>query len=228
MFNSDRPLNMQAGKSDYAINAGDGAAEGPAGHGRGEGPPPQALMSIGTYPWWWREGACRKPEDRFTGLSFVCSAVRPADVNDGLAHTSLIGEKYLDPGAAETGTDPGDNENYLAGFNNDSSRSTRHPPSPTGPVKSIPIASGARITRRWRWPTGTVRSALSPTPSRLRFTGRRDTAATDSEILQGPDRPTPATRRIGPRPFRAARPPSGSPALSWCGSPGTRSFRWSC
>jgi hypothetical protein len=143
MFNSDRPMNMQAGKSDYAINAGDGAAEGPAGHGRGEGPPPQALMSIGTYPWWWREGVSRRPEDHLSGLSFVCSAVRPADVTDGLAHTYLIGEKYLDPGAVDTGTDPGDNENYLAGFNNDSSRSTRRPPLLDQPGAAHPDRYGS-------------------------------------------------------------------------------------
>ena len=127
LTNGDLPVTMLVVRSDYAINAGDGVSEGPRGSGLGEGPPGGALRFVDAYPWWWRRHA-RRPQDHFTGLSFVCSRVRAVDVGDGLSKTYLLGEKYLNPDAAATGRDPGDNENYLAGFNNDTSRSTRVPP----------------------------------------------------------------------------------------------------
>ena len=128
MFNGDDPPSMLTGRSDFAINAGDGAPEGPLGRGRGEGPPVGALAFISQYPWWWKEANGQPPERLFSGISFVCSRIRARQVVDGLSRTYLVGEKYLNPHAAFSGTDRGDNENYLAGFNNDTSRSTLHPP----------------------------------------------------------------------------------------------------
>jgi prepilin-type N-terminal cleavage/methylation domain-containing protein/prepilin-type processing-associated H-X9-DG protein len=124
VFNSDIPSSMRVGRTDYAINAGDAAAEGPSGRGRGEGPPPGALGFIERYPWWWKKDGSQRPESLFSGVSFVRSRVRVSQITDGLSKTYLLGEKYLNPDATSTGTDRGDNENYLAGFNNDSSRST--------------------------------------------------------------------------------------------------------
>ncbi|MFM1904545.1 MAG: hypothetical protein RLZZ440_2445 [Planctomycetota bacterium] len=143
VFNSDIPSSTRVGRTDYAINAGDGAAEGPIGRGRGEGPPPGALGFIDRYPWWWRRDGSQRPESLFSGVSFVRSRVRVSQITDGMSKTYLVGEKYLNPDATATGTDRGDNENYLAGFNNDSSRSTMASPLQDRAGLSLPDRFGS-------------------------------------------------------------------------------------
>ncbi len=59
-----------------------------------------------------------------TGVSYVRSMIRPADVSDGLSSTYFAGEKYLNPDYYETGLDYGDNHPYCESHNNDTVRWT--------------------------------------------------------------------------------------------------------
>ncbi|MEZ6072104.1 MAG: DUF1559 domain-containing protein [Pirellulales bacterium] len=59
-----------------------------------------------------------------TGITFVRSDVRIAQVTDGTSNTYMIGEKYLNPDAYFTGQDPGDNHDMYIGHNNDVGRWT--------------------------------------------------------------------------------------------------------
>jgi prepilin-type N-terminal cleavage/methylation domain-containing protein len=67
-------------------------------------------------------GSCsscwRNPVD-FDGVCFQRSEVKASQVIDGLNHTILIGEKYLNPDSYYTGADPADNENMYVGYDND-------------------------------------------------------------------------------------------------------------
>ena len=57
-----------------------------------------------------------------TGISFLRSRIKMADISDGTSNTYLVGEKYLDPDYYETGQDDGDNEAHLHGL-----RQRQHP-----------------------------------------------------------------------------------------------------
>jgi hypothetical protein len=60
--------------------------------------------------------------EQYTGVCFQRSEINLKQVTDGSSQTYIIGEKYLDPQNYETGADPGDNENWGTGFNNDVNR----------------------------------------------------------------------------------------------------------
>jgi len=55
----------------------------------------------------------------YNGLLHQRSGVEPAHVRDGLSNTLLIGEKYLNPLAYETGLDNSDNESAYVGDDRD-------------------------------------------------------------------------------------------------------------
>jgi prepilin-type N-terminal cleavage/methylation domain-containing protein/prepilin-type processing-associated H-X9-DG protein len=59
-----------------------------------------------------------------TGVIYCGSMIRPVDVTDGTSNTYLIGEKYMNYDCYETGTDAADNEEAMAGDNQDISRWT--------------------------------------------------------------------------------------------------------
>jgi prepilin-type N-terminal cleavage/methylation domain-containing protein/prepilin-type processing-associated H-X9-DG protein len=59
-----------------------------------------------------------------TGVSYVGSLLKPADVTDGTSNTYLVGEKYINPDHYETGADAADNESALIGDNQDVTRWT--------------------------------------------------------------------------------------------------------
>jgi hypothetical protein len=114
------------GRGDYAGNAGDyaigGGATGPAG-----------FTSI--YKWLTVDSQGLLNPDinpdgtlYFTGISFERSEIGLKHIGDGTSRTYLYGEKYLDPTAYETGRDTGDNENWSAGHDNDTLRTTAFPP----------------------------------------------------------------------------------------------------
>jgi prepilin-type N-terminal cleavage/methylation domain-containing protein len=69
------------------------------------------------------------------GISYKRSAIQIKDIPDGLSHTYLVGEKYLNPDDYVTGLDWADNESLYAGFGNDTYRATgwEAPPNGTGP-----------------------------------------------------------------------------------------------
>jgi len=66
----------------------------------------------------------------YTGTIFQRSEVAIKNITDGTSNTYLIGEKYLNPVNYETGADPGDNENWGTGFNNDVNRCAAALPLP--------------------------------------------------------------------------------------------------
>ena len=103
-------LDLQSGvlKTDYAINVGD------TGPDQYPGPNTMQEVDNGTYKW--------PSSSVFTGVSFQRSQVTPPMITDGLSHTYLLGEKYLNPNNYIDGVDLGDNEAATQGFDNDMCR----------------------------------------------------------------------------------------------------------
>jgi prepilin-type N-terminal cleavage/methylation domain-containing protein len=87
-------------KTDYAMNGGSVAMY----HGSG---PSSLAEGRTTYPF-PDMTAC-------TGISFLRSQIKMANIEDGSSNTYLIGEKYLDPDVYETSFDSGDNESAYSG-----------------------------------------------------------------------------------------------------------------
>jgi len=121
LFNANRPES--AAKSDYAINAGDMRIDS------GRGPASRLSAHLQSYVW--------PPLTTFTGVSFVRSRVRLADVTDGLTNTYLVGEKYVSM------SDPtghgGDDQTMLMGDDADVRRWGDGPPLP----------DSQRVNNRW-------------------------------------------------------------------------------
>ena len=89
-------------RHDYAVNGG--TVKRNIG-----GPPSRAAAK--TFNWPDTSGC--------NGLCHVRSQVTLAQISDGTSNTYLLGEKYLDPDAYLTGTDPGDNESAYCGHAHD-------------------------------------------------------------------------------------------------------------
>jgi prepilin-type N-terminal cleavage/methylation domain-containing protein len=108
-----------AGRSDYVINAGTGIVQirGPA-----------SLQHDIIYPWPERQNKADFDLLGLTGISYVRSTVRIAQVTDGLSHTLMVSEKTIDPDQYNTGVEWGDNETWCTGFNDDNFRSSLLPP----------------------------------------------------------------------------------------------------
>lgn len=107
-YNIDRPTS--AGRSDYAANMGHRWCC--------ESPGPKDFET-GDARGWAAKGA------RASGLVFPGSMIRPAHILDGLSHTYLIGEKYLQTTQYETGLSLGDDQSWDVGFDRDINRTTQ-------------------------------------------------------------------------------------------------------
>ena len=102
-----------AAKSDYAANCGD-LNKNETGNG-GIDSYSRAMEFEKNKNW---------PEmAEYTGVVYFRSAIREAQIKDGLTNTYLYGEKYLNADTYELGTDGSDNECVFTGFDNDNSRS---------------------------------------------------------------------------------------------------------
>jgi prepilin-type N-terminal cleavage/methylation domain-containing protein len=103
------------GRTDYACNSGDQAADelfgGPGNYAQGDDP---------NYGW--------PNTSNFTGVIFQRSAIKMTTIPNGTSNTFLAGEKYLNPDNYATGNDGGDNESMYVGMDNDISRDTNAPP----------------------------------------------------------------------------------------------------
>jgi prepilin-type N-terminal cleavage/methylation domain-containing protein len=101
-------------RADYAINIGDRISLG--GELRG----PSTAPDFPGFP--------GDNDELFNGISFACSVVEHAEIQDGTSNTFLIGEKYMNPDHYDTGASGDDNEHWASGFNNDLYRSGLYPP----------------------------------------------------------------------------------------------------
>ena len=72
-----------------------------------------------------------------TGISYLRSRIRIADVTDGTSHTYMLGEKYLCPDYYFNGWDGGDDQNMYVGYDNDIYRTTCY--NPTGRIVQTPM-----------------------------------------------------------------------------------------
>jgi prepilin-type N-terminal cleavage/methylation domain-containing protein len=64
-----------------------------------------------------------------TGICYLRSEVKIADISDGTSNTYMLGEKYLAPDYYFNGGDAADNESMYNGFDNDTHRTTYYSPS---------------------------------------------------------------------------------------------------
>jgi hypothetical protein len=87
-------------RSDYAGCAGSGGTYYNVG--------PDSYSTIATWSW--------IPDNLFNGVIFQRSAIKQTDVIDGMSHTFLCGEKYLNPDSYFDGTDPGDSGPMFQGY----------------------------------------------------------------------------------------------------------------
>lgn len=130
LYNSATPLT--AGKSDYAANSGTRWVEtvwnaSPAAN---EFPPDypseQTFDEAGNR--WWIDKVMTDERARgvreINGIMYQRSQVSFRQITDGTSKTYLCGEKALQTGDYETGTNGGDNETWCTGFNNDNFRRT--------------------------------------------------------------------------------------------------------
>jgi prepilin-type processing-associated H-X9-DG protein len=121
-----------AGRSDYAVNCGDQNVSGNPWNEINQNP--ASLTAAKTLNWCvvGTTGRTRTPVNEcgpsINGISFQRSEVGAQHVSDGTSKTYLIGEKYLNPVDYETGSDPGDNETWCTGYNNDTFRNAYNPP----------------------------------------------------------------------------------------------------
>jgi prepilin-type N-terminal cleavage/methylation domain-containing protein len=129
-----------AGRTDYAINAGDQGGNDAidcwtATFPGGAPSPKQDYSSAVNFKWltselgWTIPTGSQARQKWYTGVSFQRSEVGIKHVTDGTSRTYLIGERFLDIADYETGRDGGDNETWCTGFNNDNFRMAFDPPA---------------------------------------------------------------------------------------------------
>jgi prepilin-type N-terminal cleavage/methylation domain-containing protein len=108
-------------RSDYAVNTGDLELSTGCEVERAGVPTSLAEGDSPSFVWDSMIG--------ISGISFLRSTIKFADILDGSSCTYLVGEKYVRPDYYDTGQDPGDNEGVYMGFANNVSRETQEAPS---------------------------------------------------------------------------------------------------
>lgn len=110
--NSDQVF--EAARTDYAVCAGDSIIHTPAG------PTSANPSDLNTYAW--------PPFQNATGISYVLSRIRIADVIDGASNTLVVGEKYINRQNYRDGQDLGDDQTAFLGDDADIRRWSDKPP----------------------------------------------------------------------------------------------------
>jgi prepilin-type N-terminal cleavage/methylation domain-containing protein len=106
------------GKTDYAANAGDETSgdyySGPISLAVGDAMMPSAFAN----PNQWT-GFQLPPDMQATGVSFVLSTIKIANIADGASNTILGGEKYMAPDSYTNGSLEGDFQGWDVGYLDD-------------------------------------------------------------------------------------------------------------
>ena len=106
------------GKTDYAANAGDyptpSVNSGPPSVTEGDAEMPPALMTHTSNGWFNPDQALQG-----TGVSYLLSQIKIANITDGASHTILAGEKNLCPDLYFNGQSIGDFQGWDVGFTYD-------------------------------------------------------------------------------------------------------------
>ena len=105
------PTRM-ANKTDYATCVGDAPFSD-------WGNFPRSFAQAVEYRW--------QKHDGHNGVSYQISKVRIGQITDGTSKTYMVGEKALDPQRYQNGSDWGDNEFLLGGYNRDFHRTVAVP-----------------------------------------------------------------------------------------------------
>ncbi|HYO24672.1 MAG TPA: DUF1559 domain-containing protein [Lacipirellulaceae bacterium] len=114
-----------AARTDYAACVGDRnvVESGTFPGGDTRGGPETGYALANNFAWAsTTTGVLTNGRDEFTGVCFQRSEIGIEHCTDGSSQTYLIGEKYINPLNYENGADPGDNETWGTGFNNDVNR----------------------------------------------------------------------------------------------------------
>ncbi len=137
-FANSNPIST-AFRSDYAANSGDVAANNCCWYG-----PDSLSAGDAMTDTQWQQNDADVFND--TGVSYLRSQVRLANVRDGASNTYLVGEKYLNPDDYLTGNDWGDDQSWNMGFDGDINRwtaSTGPPPMQDTPGIAIFVIFGS-------------------------------------------------------------------------------------
>jgi len=110
--NSD-PVQAAA-RTDYAVCAGDRIIHTPSG------PPTSKPTDVQNYAW--------PPYREASGISYVLTGVRIAQVRDGTSHTAMVGEKYISRWHYHDGGSKGDDQTAYLGDDADNRRWADEPP----------------------------------------------------------------------------------------------------
>ncbi|MBX3427542.1 MAG: DUF1559 domain-containing protein [Pirellulales bacterium] len=136
IYNALKPENC--GRSDYAINAGSVWVET-----QNDNQFPQTYAAVAGFDNRWMEAALqasgRDAGAELNGISYQRSQIGIRQVSDGTSNTYLVGEKALTLTNYDTGDDPGDNETWCTGFNNDNYRKTAAGSNYLAPLALTPI-----------------------------------------------------------------------------------------
>ncbi|GIW93002.1 MAG: prepilin-type N-terminal cleavage/methylation domain-containing protein [Pirellulaceae bacterium] len=116
-------LPNEACKTDYAVCAGDKVIDTPPG------PPTDSPSDLNRYRW--------PPLDDATGISYVRSLFRMADIRDGTAYQIVVGEKYITSNWYAGNGDLGDDQSAFIGDDADNRRWTESPPERDGELPGI-------------------------------------------------------------------------------------------
>jgi hypothetical protein len=112
IHNSD-PVS-EAARTDYAVCGGDAIINTPSG------PPSMTPADLQSYAW--------PPWRNATGVGYVLTMIRMAEVTDGTSNTALVGEKYLSRQSYRDGSSFGDDQPAYLGDDADNRRWTDEPP----------------------------------------------------------------------------------------------------